>query len=97
MSCSLAETTTPEGIRVVLTEARLGHILLGHENLAGHVDDILATVADPLTRDDDETSRSRALLQPDRGPQRWLVVVVEFTSAPAFVVTAFADDDGPET
>jgi len=34
----VAETSTPDGITVVLSESRLAHIVAGHENLAGHVD-----------------------------------------------------------
>jgi hypothetical protein len=49
VSRKVAETSSPEGITVVLSEARLVHIVAGHENLAGHVDEILATVRGALS------------------------------------------------
>jgi hypothetical protein len=97
VSRKVAETSSPEGITVVLSESRLAHIVAGHENLAGHVDEILATVQEPSLRFDDVRPGRERFYGLEKGPQRWLVVVVEFTSTPAFIVTAFADDADPLT
>lgn len=53
MSGRVAHTSSPEGIVVVLSEARLAHIMAGHENLADYVDDVLDTVREPSLRIDD--------------------------------------------
>ena len=95
MSRKVAETSSPEGITVVLSESRLAHIVAGHENLAGHVDEILATVQEPSLRFDDVRPGRERFYGLETGPQRF--VVVEFTSTPAFIVTAFADDADPLT
>ncbi len=92
-----AETTTPESIRVVLFEDTWKeHILENgrHEELATHLDAVLAAVLAPDRREPDRRSNRERFHKQDAGPSRWLMVVVEFEDDPARIVTAYGRGHG---
>jgi hypothetical protein len=88
----LAETQTPEGVRVVLFEDtwRL-HILDpgdGHSELEPHLNVVMAAVSAPDHREPDGWPYRERFFKLDAGPSRWLMVVVDFENEPARIVTA---------
>jgi hypothetical protein len=92
-----AETTTPEGAQVVLFEDTWeGHILDAsrHDELAAHLDAVLATVAAPDHRAPDPLPHREQFHKQDAGPSRWLKVVVDFADKPARIVTAYGHGHG---
>ena len=94
----LAETTTPEGVRVVLfTDTWHEHILNpreGHGELGAHLDAVLAAVAGPDHREPDPFERRERFYKRSVGPSRWLMVVVSFEQEPARIVTALGYGHG---
>ena len=83
----VAETATPDGIRVVLfADTWNDHILdpdVGHAELAPHLDAVLATVTAPDHREPDDRPHRERFFKRDAGPSRWLMVVVDFEAQPA--------------
>jgi Domain of unknown function (DUF4258) len=64
--------------------------------LLDRVDDILDAVRSPDFREDDPVAhRERFYRQGFDTPDRWLRVVVDFSEHPAWVVTAFVEDQDP--
>lgn len=94
----LAETTTPEEVRVVLfADTWHEHILdprEGHGELTAHLDAVLATVSAPEHRVPDLFERRERFYKRGVGPSRWLMVVVSFEQEPARVVTALGYGHG---
>lgn len=88
----LAETTTPEGQRVVLfRDTWEQHILNpdhGHVELEPHLAAILAAIDAPDHRESDGWPHRERFFKHDVGPSRWLMVVVDSEQEPARVVTA---------
>lgn len=92
-----AETSTPEGVRVVLFEDTWQEHILedgGHDELATHLDAVLAAVLAPDHREPDQRSNREQFHKQDAGPSRWLMVVVEFADDPARIVTAYGRGHG---
>jgi len=58
---------------------------------------ILDTVTRPDLREDDPTPGRERFYRRDLDPRRWLRVVVDFNESPGFVVTAFVQDNEPES
>jgi hypothetical protein len=85
----------PNGRVVVFDAGTRQHLALGRPELLDHVDAILATVANPDHREDDPRPGREQFYRRDLDPKRWLRVVVDFTEAPGFVVTAFIQDTEP--
>lgn len=84
----LAETATPEGVRVVLfADTWRDHIVAGHGELAPHLDAALSTVAAPDHREPDDRPARERFFKRDVGPSRWLMVVIDFSDTPARIVT----------
>jgi hypothetical protein len=89
----LAETRTPDGVRVVLFEDTwLMHILNpdgGHPELEPHLKAVLDTLASPDYREAERWPARERFFKRDAGPTGWLMVVVDSAKAPVRVVTAF--------
>lgn len=86
-----AEVTDPDGHRVVLTEERWGHILVGHPEIGPLEAVLLATVASPTRRLAGRIPREQwYYLELERPrPSRWLKVVVSYGEQEGRIVTAF--------
>jgi hypothetical protein len=92
-----AETATPEGVRVVLfADTWEEHILdaAGHDELAAHLDVVLAAVVTPDHRAPDPLPHREQFHKQDAGPSKWLMVVVDFADKPARIVTAYGRGHG---
>ncbi|MGH2983198.1 MAG: hypothetical protein ACRDK5_02910, partial [Solirubrobacterales bacterium] len=61
-----------------------------------HVDAILDVVSRPHFREDDPAPGRERFFRRDLDPRRWLRVVVDFNRSPAYVVTAFVQDNEPD-
>ena len=94
----LAETATPEGMRVVLFEDTwLLHVLdpqVGHVELESHLGAVLDAIASPDHREPDSWSYRERFFKRDAGPSRWLMVVVDSEHEPARIVTALGYGHG---
>lgn len=91
-----AETTTPEGARVVLYEDTWQtHILDRHDEIESHLDAVLAAVHAPEHREPDPKPHRKQFHKQNAGPSRWLVTVVSFEQEPARIVTAFGRGRAP--
>ncbi len=91
----LAETTTPDGTRVVLFEDTWRqHILRAHGELESHIQDILDTVASPDYRENDPWPDRERLFKQNTGPSVWLMVVVSSETIPVRIVTALGYQHG---
>jgi hypothetical protein len=91
----LATVTDPDGRTVVLTSDAWAHIAAQHRELADARASLLIAVQQPDHREPDpRPARERYWLQ-GAGPSRWLRVIVDFSSDPAEVVTAFGDRKDP--
>jgi YD repeat-containing protein len=91
----LATVTDPDGRAVVLTSDAWGHIVAQHRELANAQPSVMVAVQEPDHREPDpRPGRERYWLR-GAGPSRWLRVIVDFSSTPAEVVTAFGDRNDP--
>ena len=93
-----AETATPEGVRVVLFEDTWEEHILepgdGHDELAAHLDAVLAAISAPDLREPDPRPHREQFHRQDTGPSKWLFVVVDFADDPARIVTAYGRGHG---
>lgn len=78
----------PDGRVVVFDDGSRLHLAKGRPELLDHVDAILSTVARPDHRVDDPLPGREQFYRRDLDPTRWLRVVVDFNSTPAWIVTA---------
>jgi hypothetical protein len=94
----LAETATPESLRVVLFEDTwMRHVLdphSGHAELEPHLGVVLDVIASPDHREPDDWPHRERFFKKDVGPSRWLMVVVDSEQEPARIVTAFGYGHG---
>ena len=94
----LAESSTPDGVRVVVFEDTWrDHILdpeVGHAEMAPYLDAVLAAIATPDHRKQDERRGRERFYKQDVGPSRWLMVVVSFEQEPARIITALGYGHG---
>ena len=94
----LAETTTPEGTRVVMFDDTWhDHILDprdGHGELAAYLETVLAAVSAPDHREPDPFEERERFYKRGVGPSHWLMVVVSFEQEPARIVTALGYGHG---
>lgn len=60
-----------------------------------HLGAILDTVRLPDARLDDPRPHRERFYRRDLNPDRWLRVIVDFSEVPAFIVTAFVQDNDP--
>jgi hypothetical protein len=88
----LAESTTPDGVRVVLFEDTwLRHILDprdGHDELEHHLPDVMDALGSPDHRESDGWPHRERFFKRNVGPSSWLMVVVDSEREPARIVTA---------
>jgi hypothetical protein len=87
----LAVAVDPDGRRVELTRERWEHITHPHNHpqLGAHLADILNAVRQPTRQMTGPDDGEAWFYLEDRGPSRWLKVVVIFEPSRAFIVTAF--------
>ena len=93
----LAETTDPDGGRVVLLRRVWeGKVLRDHAELHAYLDDVLRTVTEPdhVAGDPSSFDRTRYYSR-DVGPSRWLLVVVSYEQQPARIISAFGTRKDP--
>jgi hypothetical protein len=84
----------PDGRIVVLTEHSWRHIC-EHAEMARFEQQVMETITHPDERRRDVRPGRERFLAQDRGPARWLRVVVDFNVDPGEVVTAFGHDNDP--
>jgi len=88
----LAESTTPDGVRVVLFEDTwLLHILDprdGHDELEPHLTAVMDALGSPDHREPDGWPHRERFFKRNVGPSSWLMVVVDSEQEPARIVTA---------
>jgi hypothetical protein len=83
----MREVYVKSGVRVRLTDERWGHIVENHDELAGRLDEVLDSVADP---DIIVSGAAEELLAVKRIDDKWLVVVYkEISSSDGFIITSF--------
>lgn len=94
-----AETTDPDGARVVLRDDVWGQkIVRDHPELDAHKTDVLQTVSKPdHAAPDTSFQLRRRYYARGVGPSRWLLVVVSYEQTPARIVSAFANRKDPKT
>ena len=94
-----AETTDPEGRRVVLADAVWrDKIVRDHPEIDTHMSDVLQAVIKPdhVAGDPIFAARTRYYAR-GVGPSRWLLVVVSYEQVPARIVSAFANRKDPRS
>jgi hypothetical protein len=94
-----AETTDPEGRRVVLADVVWREkIVRDHPEIDTHMSDVLQAVTKPdhVAADPIFAARTRYYAQ-GVGPSRWLLVVVSYEQVPARIVSAFANRKDPRS
>lgn len=85
----------PDGRHVVLDAAGWRHIVDEHGELAPLREGVLSAVALPDHRTPDPRPGRERYWRRGLGPSRWLMVVVDFTSVPARIVTAYGNRKDP--
>jgi hypothetical protein len=95
----LDETTTPDGVHVVLFEDTwLLHILdphNGHPELGPYLPAVLSTILEPDHREPDPRPSRERFFKQHAGPSQWLIVVVDFEAEPPRIVTALGNRQSP--
>ena len=94
-----AEVNDPHGVRVVVpAELWRDKILRDHPELAGHLPDVLGTVAEPdRVLPDPFFEGRRRYYRRGVGPSRWLLVVVSYEQQPARIISAFGNRKDPRS
>jgi hypothetical protein len=88
--------TDPDGRTVAFTRQSWQHIEFIRPELLDELDAIIATVAKPSSREPDpRPGRERFYRQHATDRIRWIRVLVDFTTDPAVVVTAFIQRKDP--
>lgn len=90
-----SETVDPDGRRVVLDDIGWRHIVEEHKELVADREAVLATVAAPDHRGSDPRPGRERHWRRGLGPSRWLMVVVDYVSVPARIVTAYGNRKDP--
>jgi hypothetical protein len=91
----LVEAIDPEGRRVVLDQRVWDHMLKEHPEIGAHRASVMATITAPEHRRPDPRPGRERYWRRGLGPSRWLLVVVDFGSDPARVVTAYGNRKDP--
>ncbi|MGH2857926.1 MAG: hypothetical protein ACRDMJ_10640 [Solirubrobacteraceae bacterium] len=92
---TLGSVVDPDGRDVVLDAAGWQHIVGDHGELASLRGAVLSAVATPDHRGPDPRPGRERYWRRGFGPSRWLMVVVDFNSLPARVVTAYGNRKDP--
>lgn len=87
----------PDGRLVVIDLRTLRHLARRRPEMTTHIVAITAAGERPDLREDEPLPGRERFYRRDLDPHRWLRVVVDFTDSPAFVVTAFVQDNAPES
>ena len=95
MSEVSAQVEDPDGRAVVFDAGTRLHLALARPELADEADLILAVVAQPDHREPDPRPGRERFYRRDLDGRRWLRVIVDFTEEPAWVVTAFVQQNPP--
>ena len=82
-------TRDPRGREVVLTPDRWLHILIRHNEMNGHRQAILDTVAAPTMIRQGRATNERHYFRRRVGPSMWLHVVVHYDDGSGRITTAF--------
>jgi hypothetical protein len=87
----------PDGRTVIFDAGSHLHLVRRMRGaLLDHIHDILGAIGSPEFREDDPVpGRERFYRQDFLEPGRWLRVVVDFNEEPAWIVTAFVEDQDP--
>ena len=96
MEAQCYETTDPDGRTVVFDERTRQHLQRRRPQMLRHAEAILDAVSRPDFREDDPAPGRERFFRRDLDPRRWLRVVVDFNRSPAYVVTAFVQDNEPD-
>jgi hypothetical protein len=91
----IAHAVTPSGRLVVIAATRWAHVLSEHEDMAPHLDDVVAALEFPDHQESDYRPGRERYFKQGVGPESWLRVVIEFGGATEHLVTAFAQDEDP--
>ena len=76
-------------------EEQWSHVTTEHPEMARFERAIMEAVTHPSHREDDLRPGRERFFAEDRGPSRWLRVVVDFSVEPGQIVTAFGQDNDP--
>ncbi len=91
----LATVTDPDGRLVALTAEGWAHVVAGHADLRDRQNLVLDAVGKPDHRGADPINDRERYWRQGVGPSQWLRVVVDFSTDPAQIVTAFAERRDP--
>jgi hypothetical protein len=92
----VAQTTDPDGQKVVFDDRARGHLASRRPALLGQLDVILGAVSLPDHREDDPIAgHARFYRQNAIDPGRWLRVVVDFDELPGRIVTVLVQENDP--
>jgi len=91
----IEETTDPDGRRIVLDQPGWDHVLEEHGEMEPHRAGLMTTVSSPEHRQPDRRSDRERYWRRGLGPSRWLLVVVDFNTDPARVVTSYGNRKDP--
>jgi hypothetical protein len=97
MSSEGRDATDPDGRPVILDERAIRHLRSRRPQMVAQAAAILDAVSRPDLREDDPVPGRERFYRRDLDPRRWLRVVVDFNESPAFVVTAFVQDNAQGT
>ena len=97
MSSERLEASDPDGRPVVFDGRTMEHLRSRRPQMLRHARAILDAVSHPDLREEDPAPARERFYRRDLDDRRWLRVVVDFNESPAFVVTAFIQDNAPET
>lgn len=94
-----AETTDPQGARVVLLRRVWeGKVLRDHPEMAAYVHEVLRTVTAPDRIEPDQVRDERVrYFARNVGPSSWLLVVVSYEQEPARIISAFGTRKDPRS
>lgn len=81
---------------VLLTRIWEQKITRAHPELAGHLDAVLETVAQPDHVEPDAIPARTRFYRRNAGPSRWLLAVVSYEQQPARIITALANRKDPK-
>lgn len=83
------ETTDPDGRRVVLTDERWEHVIVGHPYVRITPEELIGVVAEPSARMSGPESGEEWFYGTGLGPSRWIRVVVHYEHDEGLIRTAF--------
>lgn len=85
----------PDGRPVVFDSRARGHLQRKRPTMLDHIDAMMETITRPDVRLQDPRPGREQFYRQDLDGHRWLRVVVDFNTAPGFVVTAMVQHNPP--